>query len=43
MQLSRFNNKGIREFQNLLETARQGIPVDTPLAILTAPEYTENI
>lgn len=38
MLLSRLNDKGIRSFRHLLESARQGMPVETPLPILTEPE-----
>ena len=43
MKLSRFNEKGVREFQKLLENARQGQSFETPLASITDPECIEEI
>ena len=43
MRLSRFNEKGVREFQKLLESARQGQSLETPLQSITDPECTEEI
>lgn len=43
MKLARFNEKGIRGFQKLLESARQGQPLEIPLNSIVDPECTEEI
>ena len=43
MELSRLNEKGIRAFQSILEAARQGEAVITPLAILDNEELVESL
>jgi hypothetical protein len=43
MRLARFNNKGIQEFRNLLEDARRGELVTTPLAMLENAALVEQI
>jgi len=43
MKLSRFNERGVIEFQKLLEDARQGLPLNTPLQIVSDPDFTESI
>lgn len=41
MKISRFNQKGIDEFGKLLELARQGMPLTTPLSITVDQEYSQ--
>ena len=43
MELSRLNEKGIRAFQRVLEAARQGEAVITPLAMLDDEELVESL
>ena len=43
MILRRFNHKGIRQFEVLLESLRNGISVDTPLDFLNTDETSESI
>lgn len=43
MKLSRFNERGVREFRQLLEYARQGKLLETPLSIVSDPECIEEI
>ena len=43
MKLSRLNEEGIRRFRDILEDARQGVQIKTPLSITTDPEYIEEV
>jgi hypothetical protein len=43
MKLSKLNNKGIRAFQRVLEAARQGEVVITPLALLDDEDLVESL
>lgn len=43
MRLSRLNDRGVREFRQLLESARQGTVLETPLNIISDAEFIEEI
>lgn len=43
MHLSRFNNRGLAEFADLLDRMRRGERIDTPLSIVNDERYVERL